>query len=835
MVDSSAADKVQTEKSWRFRYHKHFVKMVELSAQSPEAALAVAHGGLDYMYAQFAFLRDDRRYSLHEALESLAGSFATGCIEGQKPKPARFELGVPYAGQLLKGDALLRQIDTWVRRGTIELSCGSAIARVAQTTPWLDLSDQYFVLLGAGSAMGPLSVLLSLGAHVIAVARPEKESPGTWERLFAAARESCGTLYFPLPEGSDPRGMGERELLESAGCSLLTQTPEVKNWLLSVCPGRHLCVGGYAYTPGEQFPRVCLAMDAIIKYLTERRQAAVAFLGTPTDCHLVPYAAHAAAVSAANLHTTRGIGARGAAPLAAATTAMQPARAHVRVLEISRCCSQLENARNAPVWQRVCAALSMGRWCVKNARKLTTESGETLYYCDAYIVAQGPNYALSKRMQHWRCMVAREAGCVVSSNIAPSTATVSVTQNKMVRSPLLAAAASADVVHGFIPALTHPSLDFSLPSLYPSFASFPLSHLPSVPLSRRIQFARAYDSLPSWRPYEIPGPETSNAVMSALLIHDLREPMHAGSPLMPLSNPQLIFSAGAFHGGTWRCAHTFASISEPAVVLYFLRHLVVRYWLLAYNTVQALGWSVVLWRVLAFLSTAHHSQHPSRGGSTGEVLGAAAAAGVAAVAGGAVGDAIDNASPPGGGGEGDSAWAAIGSPLVVFQYLALLEVLHALTGMVRTAWLPTLLQVASRVGCVAVADALSSTHASPAIPIIGVAWGFTEVVRYSWYALNLVGKPPRLHTWLRYSTFLVLYPIGVLGEIQLYRDALPRLWAVPALFNAVSAGAIAQYAILPAYVPGLPFMYAFMLGQRKKALSSTSSSARSSSHGDKEV
>jgi hypothetical protein len=33
----------------------------------------------------------------------------------------------------------------------------------------LDLSKRYFVLLGAGSAMGPLQVLLSLGANVIAV------------------------------------------------------------------------------------------------------------------------------------------------------------------------------------------------------------------------------------------------------------------------------------------------------------------------------------------------------------------------------------------------------------------------------------------------------------------------------------------------------------------------------------------------------------------------------------------------------------------------------------------------------------------------------------------
>lgn len=60
---------------------------------------------------------------------------------------------------------------------------------------WVDLSDKYFVLLGAGSAMGPLLVLLSLGANVIAV--DLNRSP-IWERLIGLARNSCGKMIFPL-------------------------------------------------------------------------------------------------------------------------------------------------------------------------------------------------------------------------------------------------------------------------------------------------------------------------------------------------------------------------------------------------------------------------------------------------------------------------------------------------------------------------------------------------------------------------------------------------------------------------------------------------------------
>lgn len=54
---------------------------------------------------------------------------------------------------------------------------------------------QYFVLLGAGSAMGPLLTLLSLGANVIAI---DLDRKGIWDRLIRETRNSPGTLIFPL-------------------------------------------------------------------------------------------------------------------------------------------------------------------------------------------------------------------------------------------------------------------------------------------------------------------------------------------------------------------------------------------------------------------------------------------------------------------------------------------------------------------------------------------------------------------------------------------------------------------------------------------------------------
>lgn len=166
----------------------------------------------------------------------------------------------------------------------------------------------------------------------------------------------------------------------------------------------------------------------------------------------------------------------------------------------------------------------------KNAKKpVPAKDGSEFYLVNGISVAQGPNYALAKRMQHWRAIIARSKGCVVSSNIAPSTSTASVVQNRT--------------------------------------------------------FAWAYEGMPYFKPYEIFAPETSNAVMSALLFYDLNDAQSAGNPRSILSNPNQLFSYGSFHGGVWRCAYEIDSIGEASVFLYFFR--VARPYLVTFSAVAA--------------------------------------------------------------------------------------------------------------------------------------------------------------------------------------------------------------------------------------------------------
>ena len=174
--------------------------------------------------------------------------------KAQKPAPDDFELVVPYKGKDLKGDELLIQIEKWVKKDVIEPSCGAAMSQVVRTKKWLDLSDQYFVLLGAGSAMGPLLVLLELGANVIAIdicpkafrppntpPKPDRKDrrspwegplPGGRDGLIEACEKTCGTLTIPLPRKQ--ADMTRAEIMDEAGCNLLTQPAQVKNWLMSL-------------------------------------------------------------------------------------------------------------------------------------------------------------------------------------------------------------------------------------------------------------------------------------------------------------------------------------------------------------------------------------------------------------------------------------------------------------------------------------------------------------------------------------------------------------------------------------------------------------------------
>jgi hypothetical protein len=129
---------------------------------------------------------------------------------------------------------------------------------------------------------------------------------------------------------------------------------------------------------------------------------------------------------------------------------------------------------------------------------------------DSLILEQGPNYALAKRLQQWRAIVARAEGRVASIHVAPSTTTASVVSN-----PALAA--------GF-------------------------------------RGAKAFG-------IEVFEPDTTNALMAAMWVHDLRNPQAAAHPAVPLPHPLQLLAEGALHGGLWRAPYLPRSVLPFAALL----------------------------------------------------------------------------------------------------------------------------------------------------------------------------------------------------------------------------------------------------------------------------
>jgi hypothetical protein len=489
-TNAEKADAIARDsRKWRFKYVRHVLANVTESMKNSENALAIAKAGLEEAYSQFTFVRDGKESQFREAMQQIKGSFKTHVIHGEGKKPSEHVYTVAYRDQSdgqerhptendnLSGDALKRQLKKWASAGVIEGDCAQAIASVVENqATWCDLSDIYFVILGATSAMGPIHVLLKHGANVIACDIQSRGPPGggdgpfrgPWKNLIKWARASCGKLYLPVPEGTELEGITDSALERVAGCNLLTQTPEIANWLCGICPDEQLIIGNYTYLDGGLHVLLSIACDAIINKLAVSRvkKTMACFLCTPTDDHVIPTAA-ADAIK--------------------------------------------DNLKNAPLWQKLVQILVPRKHGLKS--NVATESGG-LHCVRAISSTQGPNYALAKRLQHWRAMILFDRGHAVSSNIAPSTRTLSVIHNKMI--------------------------------------------------------GMAYNGFPAFKPLEVMYQETSNAVMGALLIHDIRNTNGVARQGEKLDHPLQLFSKNSFHGGVWRCGIELESIGLWAIV-YTLR------------------------------------------------------------------------------------------------------------------------------------------------------------------------------------------------------------------------------------------------------------------------
>jgi hypothetical protein len=382
-VDPVGALGAEQETNWRSGYLIHFRRLVEAGLTSKAAALSVASDGLGSLHAR---MRVSWPAGAETGLDAMLAapapaSFATVTVPGSGQRET--ELSLPYHGERLRGDALARQLQTWVSGGVIEPSCAEAVSEVAAHPEWLRLPGRTVIALGAGAEVGPLEVLLRWGARVAGVDLP---SPPVWERVLSMARQGAGELLVPVnreaPAALRP-GSGDEAIARWAGLNLVRQVPDAADWLAGL--DGSLVLGNYVYADGGANVSVCAAADALtLRLQAARGDVALAFLATPTDVFAVPSDAVACSAGA-----------------------------------------YAARSRTAKLAGRPLRAVSRGR-LLRRAYVPGADPGIS----DTLVPQQGPNYALAKRLQRWRATVAREAGTTVSLNVAPPTRTRSVTKNR---------------------------------------------------------------------------------------------------------------------------------------------------------------------------------------------------------------------------------------------------------------------------------------------------------------------------------------------------------------------------------------------------------------------
>lgn len=209
-----------------------------------------------------------------------------------------------------------------------------------------------------------------------------------------------------------------------------------------------------------------------------------------------------------------------------------------------------------------------------------------------------------------------------------------------------------------------------------------------------------------------------------------------------------------------------------------------KFYLRSYNAIQTLGWSLILYLLVSHMS---------------------------------------------GGFQGRTLWDTVKTSVIVFQNAAALEIIHAVTGLVPSNPIITIFQVLSRVMVVCgvlLATPVEFAAASPGLPLALLAWSVTEIIRYGYYFMNLMGAVPHFLVWLRYTTFIILYPIGITGELlciyaaKMYTASKPQAWSytLPNAWNFTFSYNYFLLFVMLLYIPLFPHLYLHMFSQRKKIL-----------------
>ncbi|XP_050128809.1 very-long-chain (3R)-3-hydroxyacyl-CoA dehydratase PASTICCINO 2A-like [Malus sylvestris] len=168
---------------------------------------------------------------------------------------------------------------------------------------------------------------------------------------------------------------------------------------------------------------------------------------------------------------------------------------------------------------------------------------------------------------------------------------------------------------------------------------------------------------------------------------------------------------------------------------------------------------------------------------------------------------------------------AVERRLLLAQSAAVLEIVHGLVALVRSPVTATLRQIGSRLYLTwGILWSFPETRSHMLVCSLVISWSITE---------EALGFAPSWLLWLRYSTFILLYPTGITSEVGLIYIALPHMKnsekysiRMPNKWNFCFDYFYAAIVALGIYVPGMHRFHGHIFLQYLNNLTGFSSFSR---------
>lgn len=172
-------------------------------------------------------------------------------------------------------------------------------------------------------------------------------------------------------------------------------------------------------------------------------------------------------------------------------------------------------------------------------------------------------------------------------------------------------------------------------------------------------------------------------------------------------------------------------------------------------------------------------------------------------------------------------YEAVGNAFKFVQLLQYLEVMHPIFGYTKGGALVPFMQVTGRAFILfAMIDYEPRMMIKPVVFYLFIVWSLIEIVRYPYYLTQLLKIEISILTWLRYSMWIPLYPLGVLCEgiiilrnIPYFEETKRLSVAMPNKWNIAFHMPTFMYLyIIFLILPGIFFIMTHMQTIRAKKL-----------------